>query len=451
MNHLRSRGSKISALFVLVFWPLFLAAQCPDCCNSVQDCFETGVDCGGPDCMPCNSLVPNGGFECVSICFFNPDQITNVPPWNFVHATGASEAFHACWFVGGVSVDVPSNFVGTQAAHTGDGYAGFMARHDPTSDPRAEYVQVALTAPLVGGTSYDLSFWVSLADTRGFGVDALGAYFSTGPVTAPDNLPLNMHGIFPQVTSPVGTVITDKVNWVQVSATYTAIGGENNICIGNFKHTNTPFFTFVGGNSRSYYYIDDVSLVPNTTFPVTLSDFSATSKGENVDLQWKTESETNSAYFAVERGTDGAQFLEIGRVTAHGNSTARRDYAWTDHHPLAGNNYYRLRQVDADGAFEYSQIVTATHRAPMALQELILHPVRQTLAFSLSREAAALLHIDVLDQRGRNVGRYTMDRPGPVIEGTLQTVGWAAGVYYIRFRMGGHSLTKKVVVLDQAH
>ncbi|RMG65769.1 MAG: LamG domain-containing protein, partial [Bacteroidetes bacterium] len=93
------------------------------------------------------------------------------------------------------------------------------------------------------------------------------------------------------------------------------------------------------------------------TFPVEWLSFEATPHGAQVDLSWATAREENSAYFAIERSSDETSWTEIGQETAAGYAEGETRYGWTDHSPLRGLGYYRLRQVDMDGSFAYSPSV----------------------------------------------------------------------------------------------
>ena len=89
--------------------------------------------------------------------------------------------------------------------------------------------------------------------------------------------------------------------------------------------------------------------------PVMLVDFTGKAAGNVVTLNWKTATEINSDYFAVERSVDLVSFKEIGRVTSRGSGSS---YLLIDPAANKGLNYYRLRQVDKNGSIEYSKIVT---------------------------------------------------------------------------------------------
>ena len=100
-----------------------------------------------------------------------------------------------------------------------------------------------------------------------------------------------------------------------------------------------------------------VTITWNQTLPVKLISFSGRLNGTRVDLNWVTANELNTKQFEVERGANGLTFSKIATVAAKGNSSTATSYDLIDPSPLAGVNYYRLKMVDIDGKFEYSQIV----------------------------------------------------------------------------------------------
>jgi Secretion system C-terminal sorting domain len=88
--------------------------------------------------------------------------------------------------------------------------------------------------------------------------------------------------------------------------------------------------------------------------PVTLINFTARAEGSRALLNWQTATEINNDRFEIERNVDGINFIKIGQVAGAGNSNSLLSYQYYDEHPEKGNNYYRLRQVDLDGKFNYS-------------------------------------------------------------------------------------------------
>ncbi|HLY71718.1 MAG TPA: T9SS type A sorting domain-containing protein, partial [Puia sp.] len=76
----------------------------------------------------------------------------------------------------------------------------------------------------------------------------------------------------------------------------------------------------------------------------------------SVLVSWSTEQEVNSSYFSVERSSNASDFTDIGTVAAKGNSATVSNYSYTDNGAQNGVNYYRLKMVDLDGSFVYSQV-----------------------------------------------------------------------------------------------
>ena len=94
--------------------------------------------------------------------------------------------------------------------------------------------------------------------------------------------------------------------------------------------------------------------------PVELGDISGIHTGREVYLEWTTLSERNNDYFTVQRTLDGKTFEDIGTVFGNGTTTESTDYAFIDVAPYSGTSYYRVKQVDYNGDFEYSELVSAS-------------------------------------------------------------------------------------------
>ncbi|MBC3784276.1 T9SS type A sorting domain-containing protein [Spirosoma utsteinense] len=93
----------------------------------------------------------------------------------------------------------------------------------------------------------------------------------------------------------------------------------------------------------------DEILFNGSSLPVTLISFIAKPEGDRVQLAWATSVEHDADRFVIERSADLGEYLSLGEVAAKGTTTTRQHYGFTDYHPLPGENYYRLRQIDHDG------------------------------------------------------------------------------------------------------
>lgn len=150
---------------------------------------------------------------------------------------------------------------------------------------------------------------------------------------------------------------------------YNGFACTNNQVITNFSpallkidpddDTHQAIFRFASMDAAGLFDPTPATVTVNwsMTLPVKLISFSGRLNGTKVDLNWVTANELNTKDFEVERGSDGTNFIKIATVTARGNSNSATSYDLVDPAPLKGVNYYRLKMVDIDGKYEYSQIV----------------------------------------------------------------------------------------------
>ncbi|GLU55834.1 T9SS type A sorting domain-containing protein [Dyadobacter frigoris] len=106
----------------------------------------------------------------------------------------------------------------------------------------------------------------------------------------------------------------------------------------------------------------------NTALPVTLTYFKGNPDGTAASLQWETSAETNSAYFELERSTDAIHFQTVKRQLAAGNSVSSKRYNYQDVSLSAGIYYYRLKQVDMDGSYQYSRVISVKMSDKISVQ-----------------------------------------------------------------------------------
>jgi gliding motility-associated-like protein len=202
--------------------------------------------------------IPNSSFEVLDSCASDQNQLALAEPWQ--NPINSADVFHTC--VGDSCpltlpwVCVPHNGRGYEWPHSGEGYAGILTGGGTVY---REFVSVPLVCPLQPGAPYVLSFFLSLADVADRAIDGIGAHFSAAPVNS-----VSVLNALPQFETADGWFITQKNGWVLVSDTFNAIGNERYLTIGNFRHdTLTDFVAGLGGYANfSYYFIDDVEVVP---------------------------------------------------------------------------------------------------------------------------------------------------------------------------------------------
>ena len=161
---------------------------------------------------------------------------------------------------------VPQSGVGYQYARTGIAYVGlavFTEHINPNQINRREYVGGELSDTLKQGHEYCVSFYVSVAEKCKYVTDGIGLYLS---VDSAVDYTINTNLSFvPQISNLAGNIIYDTLNWVQISGTYIANGGEKYLTIGNFNDDiNTLVDSTSGTLMGTYLFIDDVSVVDCT-------------------------------------------------------------------------------------------------------------------------------------------------------------------------------------------
>lgn len=206
--------------------------------------------------VPAVAQVSNGGFEAISDCPSGLGQIALVTGWHSPSA-GTPDYFNAC---STEQMGVPDNLLGNEPAHGGAGYAGLLLRNSGAAEEWREYVQTALSTPLLVGGRYELRLWASLAEYSQFGTSAIGGLLSTAPVSRGDNLRFEQP---PQAANPDTAHVLEKAGWQLLTMPFQADSAYGFLTIGNFlDHANTPGIPVPGGTQpRAYLYIDDVELV----------------------------------------------------------------------------------------------------------------------------------------------------------------------------------------------
>ena len=147
-------------------------------------------------------------------------------------------------------------------------------------------------------------------------------------------------------------------------------------------------------------FLQSLNILP-PVLPVELISFDATIQEEEIVLSWTTASELNNDYFEIQRSENGKDFHMIGSMDGSGTTQQMTHYSFTDGSPVRGANYYRLKQYDLDGAFEYSAPVVGFFDAEH--KDLTVHPnpAIDQLHLSLSHKFInTKVHLKLYDSHG---------------------------------------------------
>lgn len=177
------------------------------------------------------------------------------------------------------------------------------------------------------------------------------------------------------------------------------------------------------------------------TVPLTLLSFAAVNKPNSLLLNWKTENEINTSHFITERSDDAVHFTAIGNTPAY-NSPGTHVYQLEDLQPLNGTSYYRLKQVDNDGAFVYSNIIAISRNNAENKITVFPNPVKDvvTITFTAGDQQRKLL---VTDTKGRVV--KTIMIPAGTTNIRVNMSALANGIYSISLGDGKSRLVQPVM------
>ena len=188
-----------------------------------------------------------------------------------------------------------------------------------------------------------------------------------------------------------------------------------------------------------------------TSLPVELSSFSAFIQGNAVNLKWQTKTETNNYGFEILRAAqnDNTNWIKIGFVNGSGNSNSPKDYSFTDKSATTGKFFYRLKQIDTDGKYEYSKEVEVDLGLPktFTLGQNYPNPFNPatTIMYTVPVESNVQLQVftiegvlvkSLLNER-QNVGVYRIE---------FDASNLASGTYIYRLNAGGFIQTKKMTL-----
>ncbi len=192
-----------------------------------------------------------------------------------------------------------------------------------------------------------------------------------------------------------------------------------------FRRTQAAFFDINSAREDGY---SCRCLKISTPLPVKLTEFNAACKDDLIHINWTTASEINNDYFTIERSTDAINFETIGTVNGNGNSSVTINYSWTDDSPINGTAYYRLKQTDFNGAFEYHGIRTVACE-PTTEISIYPNPFEDSFTISLSENTSYPITVEVMDYLGRKI--YTQIIENATTEIVLEDKV-SAGTYFVK-------------------
>ena len=323
-----------------------------------------------------------------------------------------------------------------------------------------------------GGGTYDLSntSWTDVpagthvrlgASNDNDASDGILAYDGTGSVTPVFSSSGNNQVIAYTGSSSSPTYIAG-LHW----------GGTSGVWPNPSYEPNTSSDLALGNNNNYYFsgtltgtlYTDRDSLVNLNNWngsstwesyhfqplPVELSSFTSKVSKAGIDLYWRTETEVNNYGFEIQRSTDKVSWNKIGFVPGNGNSNSPKDYTYIDKSASGGRIYYKLKQIDIDGKYEYSNVIEVDYNisTEASLSQNYPNPFNPATTIEYTIPEGGFVSLKVYDILGREVitlvnGKQEAGRHSVIFNGT----GLTSGIYFYILKTENKLLTKKMSLL----
>jgi len=184
--------------------------------------------------------------------------------------------------------------------------------------------------------------------------------------------------------------------------------------------------------------------------PVELTSFNAIARNNSVLLNWSTASELNNSGFAIERKQENSNWNRIAFVDGNGTTTSPNKYSYADANLSAGKYLYRLKQIDFDGSYEYSNIAEANIELPtkFELSQNYPNPFNPNTVIAYSLPQTSHVTLRIYNALGQEISTLV----NGIVEAGNHNVDFNAallssGIYYYRLETNGLISMKKMMLL----
>ena len=201
-----------------------------------------------------------------------------------------------------------------------------------------------------------------------------------------------------------------------------------------------------------------VLTVTNSVVPVELVSFTASTNGNAVNLNWSTSTETNNSGFSIERKqvhsfqstVDNEEWKTVSFVNGNGTTTETKSYSFADENLASGKYVYRLKQIDFDGTFEYSNEVEVILNVPekFELSQNYPNPFNPSTKIKYQIATSNSVSLKIYDVLGNKVATLVNEvQPSGNYEVTFDASSLSSGTYFYKLQAGNFVETKKMILL----
>jgi len=182
-------------------------------------------------------------------------------------------------------------------------------------------------------------------------------------------------------------------------------GNDDGFTVSCYAQADPPVAIFSGGNDDGFGFSCAGGKFTEVPLPIELINFIAYIQDSWVNLEWQTASEITNDFFTIEKSKTASNWIIVTQVNGAGNSSNTLSYSITDPTPYNGISYYRLKQTDFDGQFEYSDIRAVNFERTKA--EVVIYPNPTNNQITIQASEQELSSIKIYNVLGQDVTNQT--------------------------------------------
>jgi hypothetical protein len=220
---------------------------------------------------------------------------------------------------------------------------------------------------------------------------------------------------------------------------------EFGVTVSNYQSIRNFRIGLSGTSDVAFVAYSTRSFAISGVLPVRITEFSGKKVNTKNELSWTTQTETNAAWYVIEKGSAANSFTAIDSVKAKGNSSVTQHYSYTDKNTGSATTYYRLRTVDVDGRSAYNTIVSIKAVQSTISFNVSPNPVQTGNTPSVRYETTEENNtLSIFNSAGIRLSNQTLSKGSGQAELNLPHL--SKGVYYVTLQSGFEKVTQKLVV-----
>ena len=209
-------------------------------------------------------------------------------------------------------------------------------------------------------------------------------------------------------------------------------------------------YTITVTNPDGQFAAVNFSLVSACTLPVNLLSFTGKLVNNETLLNWKANTENNLRLYEIGKSFDAVNFIFLKDITARGFVNTEASYELNDKYPYPGNNFYRLKMIDLDGAFRYSNIVKVqTEQKAIAIIKIYPNPLNDKLSIEFFAEKNYNIQLEIFDLSGKIMVNKQVNLQAGLDNYQLNLKKLAAGNYMLQIKDISGKIIEKAKLVKQ--